>query len=87
MEDYGAFDTMDYESLTGKKLPCFVFVIDGIERIAEAEQLKIFIRITRNACVFSGLHVGIHAVVFQNADNRIVFRVYILQKLPVILII
>ena len=70
MEDYGVFDTMDYEFLTDRKLPCFVFVVDGIERIAEAEQLKIFIRITRNACVFSGLHVGIHAVVFQNADNR-----------------
>ena len=86
MEDYDAFDTMEYEAFTGKKLPCFVFVLGGIEKIAEAEQLKIFKRITRNACIFSGISVGIHAIVFQKANNNYgdLFPVDILAKqLPV----
>ena len=86
MKDYGAYDTMEYEFLTGKKLPYFVFVFDGIERIAEAEELETFIRITRNACMYSRLYVGIHAIVFQNANNKYgdCFPVDILAKqLPV----
>lgn len=70
MKDYDVLDTMEYEVLTGKKLPCFVFVLDGIDKIAEAERLKIFKRITRNACTFSGIYVGIHAIVFQNVNNN-----------------
>ena len=69
MEDYDVHDTMLYEHLTGKKLPCFVFVLDGIEKIAESEQLKTFKINIRTACICSGIYVGIHAIVFQNATN------------------
>ena len=70
MEDYGTGDTMEYELLTGKKLPYFVFVIDGIERIAEAEELETFITIARIIYMYSEIHVGIQLIIFQNANNK-----------------
>lgn len=70
VEDAGAFDGRSYKLFTGKTLPYFVLILEGVEKIAQSEQAKKLIRMTHNLCVVGGFGIGIHSIILQNFNGE-----------------